>query len=276
MNQNILPNIHCFAECLFDTNGYEAPRVLYDNEMVYVSQGKNNITVNSTLHIIGAGEGIIIPPQVSHFSENPYPEPALRHCVHFDWYGTQPIPERLFLFLKYDKRHAETCLNTESPILFTLPPERVPLMDRALSLLRNKPPAVISQRYALGELLAYIVSDNTSRGSRDATALERLDIMNELKNYIEGNYNTAIDYRNFCMVTQRSAAYLCANFKKVTGLSPTEYLIAVRLFHAERLLKNTILTIDQICEQVGIPNHNYFSRLFKKRNKMSPSEYRKK
>jgi len=275
MNLNILPNVHFFADVRFRSGGYEAPRILYDHELVYVSAGKNDITINAKRHVVGAGQGIVIPPQVAHFSENPYAEVAFRHCVHFDWYGTQPTPGQLSMFLKDDKRGVGARAVSEQPLEFTLSADLAGLMDKVLGLLRDKPQEVISIRYAFGELLAHVVAGKSAGGEDwDATAWGRLDMMQELKGFIDGNYAGNIGYEDFRAVTQRSSAYLCVNFKKVTGLSPTEYLILVRLSHAQRLLRGTALSIDEICERVGIPDHNYFSRLFRKRNNVSPSEYR--
>ena len=271
---NILPNVHCFAEVAFPCHGYEAPRILYDHELVYVSGGKNNITVGKTSYAVDTGQGIIIPPATPHFSENPYDQPALRHCIHFDWYGTQPVPERIYQFLDVDPIKNTEVKYYEKPLTFRLTPELALLLDRVLSLLREQSRRETAVRYAFGEFLANIVAMKESQTKRK-TNIDRLGISNDLKIYIDNNYQSEINYGKFCFQTGRSPSYLCANFKKATGLSPTEYLIAVRLFHARRLLKSTSLTIDEICGRVGIPDHNYFSRLFRKRYGQSPTAYRR-
>ncbi|MCK4983504.1 MAG: helix-turn-helix transcriptional regulator [Victivallaceae bacterium] len=217
--------------------------------------------------------GIIIPPGVTHFSENPYGVPAHRHCIHFDWYGFQLKPEKIFIFLKDNKKLARKS-NSGHPIFFTLSASFLPLMKKLQDLLRNKPHEVISIRYAFGELLARIVAEKSADSEWDASAWRHMSIMSELKFYIDNNYADDIGYNDFCLITQKSSAYICSHFKKIMGIAPTAYLIVIRILHAKHLLKNTLLPIDEICVRVGIPNHNYFSRLFRKKNNISPSEYR--
>jgi len=275
MNLNILPNIHCFADIMFNPGGYEPPRILYDNEMVYVPEGKNDITVGPVKYVVGANCGIVIPPGVVHFSENPYAEPAHRLCIHFDWYGAQPKPEKICARLK-DGPPKAMQNDSAQPIVFTLSGICRRLLDRTFELLKSNPSDVIALKYSFGELLARISSEKSAGRDRwNEASWNRMNLMGTLKSYIESNYAKDIGYDDFCEATQRSAAYVCSNFKKMTGLNPTEYLIEVRIFHAERLLNSTLLPIDEICARVGIPDHNYFSRLFKRRNKLSPSEYRR-
>ena len=165
MNLNIIPNIHCSVEVLFRPGGYEPPRILYDHELVYVSEGKNNITVGTRKYVVSEGKGIVIPPGVAHFSENPYAVPARRHCIHFDWYGSQPNPDKLWVYLKDDQRRTSGN-SAEEPLFFSLPDGLRPLMRKTLGLLRRQPHEIISIRYAFGELLAKLVAKEDIRGRR--------------------------------------------------------------------------------------------------------------
>ncbi len=65
-------------------------------------------------------------------------------------------------------------------------------------------------------------------------------------------------------------------FKQETGLSPKQYLINSRIAKSEWYLKHTDLNISQIAENVGYTDALYFSRIFKKKNGVSPINYLKK
>jgi AraC-like DNA-binding protein len=68
-------------------------------------------------------------------------------------------------------------------------------------------------------------------------------------------------------------AHLCKLFKQATGLSPTQYLLRIRMQRAELLLA-TSMTIDQVASSVGYSDALYFSRKFHKWRGQSPSAYR--
>lgn len=63
-------------------------------------------------------------------------------------------------------------------------------------------------------------------------------------------------------------------FKKITGESPNQYHLNLRLNKAKELLTTTTLNINEVAEQTGFDSLFYFSKLFKKKNGRSPKFYR--
>lgn len=72
-----------------------------------------------------------------------------------------------------------------------------------------------------------------------------------------------------------SAAHLSKLIKKYTGNSFSTYLGVERIVRAEHLLAKTDIAITKIPAIIGIESKEYFSRVFKKYNNVSPREYRK-
>jgi two-component system response regulator YesN len=62
-------------------------------------------------------------------------------------------------------------------------------------------------------------------------------------------------------------------FKRDTGMSLKQYLLEFRVHQAEKLLKNTNLTVQDIAWEVGIAENTYFSTVFKKITGKTPSDY---
>lgn len=56
----------------------------------------------------------------------------------------------------------------------------------------------------------------------------------------------------------------------------SEYLENYRMNQARLLLRTTPLSITDVAEQVGIPDIYYFSKLYKKFYRVSPSKDREK
>ncbi|RCW77239.1 AraC family transcriptional regulator [Saliterribacillus persicus] len=69
--------------------------------------------------------------------------------------------------------------------------------------------------------------------------------------------------------------YLSRIFKLNTGKTLQSYLHALRMTKAKELLTGTPLSIRVIASRVGIEDEKYFMRLFKKYEKMRPTEYRR-
>jgi len=64
-------------------------------------------------------------------------------------------------------------------------------------------------------------------------------------------------------------------FKRITGESPNQYHLNLRLERAKNLLATTVLNISEIADQTGFESVFYFSKLFKKKNGISPNAFRK-
>ncbi|NDW11450.1 hybrid sensor histidine kinase/response regulator [Bacteroides sp. 214] len=62
--------------------------------------------------------------------------------------------------------------------------------------------------------------------------------------------------------------------KSLTGLSPVEFLRDIRLNRAAEIIKTTDLTISQVAYEVGFNDAHYFSKCFKMKFGVTPTEYR--
>jgi len=69
-------------------------------------------------------------------------------------------------------------------------------------------------------------------------------------------------------------SYLSARFKKECNMSLTNYVNKKRMEHAAHVLSHSDKQIQEIAEEVGILDANYFIKLFKKQYGITPSLYR--
>lgn len=69
---------------------------------------------------------------------------------------------------------------------------------------------------------------------------------------------------------------LYRKIKELANTTPTEFIREIKLKEAERLIRTTRLTIQEIMYQTGFNNKSYFYTIFKAAYTLSPSEYRKK
>ena len=93
--------------------------------------------------------------------------------------------------------------------------------------------------------------------------------------YIESNFTENITLDDIAKSCYINKYYLSHIFKEHFGCSVKDYIIKKRIDTAKFIICQNTLSISAIAELVGIPDCNYFCRLFKKREKMTPLEYKK-
>lgn len=72
-----------------------------------------------------------------------------------------------------------------------------------------------------------------------------------------------------------NSSYLSDLFKRELGITITEYVTEKRIEHAKGLLSSSQNSIKMIAKLSGIPDVQYFSKIFKRRTGQTPTQYRK-
>lgn len=93
--------------------------------------------------------------------------------------------------------------------------------------------------------------------------------------YIRLNYHTDINVHSVACHVGLSERYLRVLFAQHLNLSPLDYLNQIRINKAVELLRNTEMSIKEICFQCGFQSPQYFSRVFKQQMGVSPREMTK-
>lgn len=93
--------------------------------------------------------------------------------------------------------------------------------------------------------------------------------------YFERHWRESISIEDYAARNRMSTCWFRRQFKRYTGVSPTHYLVSLRITNARNLLENTDYNIAQVADAVGYDNPSYFRRLFLKYTGMTPTEYKK-
>ena len=96
----------------------------------------------------------------------------------------------------------------------------------------------------------------------------------EAKSFVRSHMKEELQVAEIAAMVNMSGSYFSHVFKKEEGISFLEYVYRVRMEHARYLLESSDLKINEIADEVGIFNPNYFSTQFKKSVGQSPLEYR--
>ena len=129
---------------------------------------------------------------------------------------------------------------------------------------------------ALGELtVSYVTVQSAKTEKSPVVAMLREDIEKNARDW-------AYSVETYIRKLPLNYDYVRKLFKKETGITPHEYLTAVRMELAGKILLSGVsnrysaFTVGQIAEACGYAEPLYFSRVFKKYFGVSPTEYAKR
>ena len=101
-------------------------------------------------------------------------------------------------------------------------------------------------------------------------------IIKKAKHLIQANYSNPDLGLSFLAVKLKiSGAYLSSLFKAETGRNVSVYIADQRISRAKYLLKRGNLKVNEVSKTVGFSSESYFIKLFKDREGMSPSQFRR-
>ena len=101
-------------------------------------------------------------------------------------------------------------------------------------------------------------------------------VFTKVKQYIWKNYSQEISLKTLAEAVGMSPYYLSHLFRKEMGTSFLDYLTSVRISVAKNLLKQTGMSVMDICLEVGYQDPSHFAKVFGKRVGVQPTEFRKK
>jgi AraC-like DNA-binding protein len=94
--------------------------------------------------------------------------------------------------------------------------------------------------------------------------------------YIERNYSQQFSLNEMANDLGFSVSSICKTAKAQSGKTIHQLLNIKRIKKSKDLMKKTTLNINEIAASVGINDYNYFTKLFKKFEGCTPTEFRKK
>lgn len=162
------------------------------------------------------------------------------------------------------------CLDFPSDTILRIP------IDNAESYIRDY--EQMRKLFLSGKNNAVIMSkfyDMLSRISMN-TQLQQSRLMPAIR-YIEENYTTN-DISNVLLakLCNISEVHFRKLFKDEFDKSPKQYILDMRIQRAKQLLRDGVFKINAISEECGFSSEYHFSRIFKQKTGMNPTEYNKK
>lgn len=137
--------------------------------------------------------------------------------------------------------------------------------------------ARISDFETLQEIKVYLVERVTSFFDYLTKSETNNRSVYSVMKYIQTHY-TSVDLSNKILAESvfLTPTYLSSLFRKVTGKTISDYVIEVRMEKSKQLLGEPRIKLDEVAKRVGYSDANYYAKVFKRQNGLTPSEFREK
>jgi AraC-like DNA-binding protein len=128
----------------------------------------------------------------------------------------------------------------------------------------------------LVEMTSYLLSNPEAVAQTMAVTMENLRYMESALEYMQENCYGKLTLKMLADHLGLTESYCSKYIKKNAGISFVEYLNAIRINNAQRLLTYTDYNINEIVDKTGFASVQTFNRVFRFQTGQSPSEYRKR
>lgn len=239
----------------------EKGRVINEYQLLYIAEGRGTLTTASAgKYSISEGDIFLIFPGEWH-TYSPNPETGWKEY----WIG--------FKGINIDSRVSAGFFSKHSPIY------RVGYNDTLISLFKEAIQVAKKQEKHFQQLLAGIVnymlglafSIDSNKKLKNSMNLE---LVNRARTFMQENIETNIEMPEIAdhlIISYSSFRHI---FKQYTGIAPSQYYLNLKIQRAKDMLKSSTASIKEISYILHFDTPEYFTKLFKKKTGLTPSQFR--
>lgn len=239
----------------------EKGRVINEYQLLYIAEGRGTLTTASAgRYSISEGDIFLIFPGEWH-TYSPNPETGWKEY----WIG--------FKGINIDSRVSAGFFSKHSPIY------RVGYNDTLISLFKEAIQVAKKQEKHFQQLLAGIVnymlglafSIDSNKKLKNSMNLE---LVNRARAFMQENIETNIEMPEIAdhlIISYSSFRHI---FKQYTEIAPSQYYLNLKIQRAKDMLKSSSASIKEISYILHFDTPEYFTKLFKKKTGLTPSQFR--
>jgi|TARA_R110002167_G_scaffold13128_2_gene55393 AraC-like DNA-binding protein len=245
-----------------EAHNHKMTRLKHDDHlMIYCLDGRGELTVNNKVYDVYAGDIVLLPKGLSHIYKAANSQPWTIYWVHFSG------------------------LQSEAFIDYIAIKNNINIIPLGIhSRLVNNFEYLLESRQTGYKLVAFINVANILRQIlshiallkplvRQKQAAHQLDL-EHIHSLMEAHIHEQLDLNTLAKAVNLSKFHFVKKYKELTGSTPIDHFIHLKIKRACDLLDITNKSINQIGFSIGYDDAYYFSRIFKKVMGFSPSQYR--
>ena len=232
-------------------------------ELYFLYEGSRSFFIENALYSITAPAILVVPPFAMHKTEGG----AFRRINIYvtenllDDFQKEVLTSLSLSFVPLTAEQSSTLLSILNMSLdHPLTTEHKLEVDKA--------------KFDFFVLMLYHFAENSLPQSM-ATEGQASPLVTKAINYMNANYTEPLALDDLAEKIYATKQTLNYHFKKDLGCTPMNYLLRLRLTKVKEMLATTNKSIEEIAEECGFSSGNYLTLIFKQKEGISPSSYRK-
>ena len=234
-----------------------------DYQFLYIASGKAHFFFAGTEQIVTAGHMVFYRP----YEEQNYvyygTDKTEVYWIHFTGNDVEEILKSCNIPLHEHVFYAGNSITYES------------LYKEIIRELQNRSPQFEELTILYFKQLLLLVQRNRTEYQHVAnhSMVQEIELA---KKYFHDHYQEAISIEDYASSRHMSTCWFIRSFRTLTGITPLQYILSIRMTNARTLLEHTQYNVTEVAALIGFNDPLHFSHLFKKHTGLSPSEYRKR
>lgn len=248
---------------------YLPPRTVRNHSIVFITKGNGELIINGDLKKMVTGTMFILVPGMICSAKTSDEDPIEFYFLTFQYAAAYEEKEE-WCFEDYKGESfpfsGQLMIQHPLPIIQTL--------EKMYSNWEKK--SKLSTYYVKTLFYQFFYEVMNDIRSQRMEGDTRFSIEQTLE-YISTNYRNSITLQDLATIAGMSISYYSKLFKKYVGTTPVNYLTKIRIDQAKKLLLlSENIRLKEVAKTVGYDDEFYFSRIFKKVEGYSPTEYLQK
>lgn len=274
-------------------------RTISDYEIILPYHGEVYFFMEDTLHKLIPGDFLLIPPHLFHHAYTNELNPGSFYYIHFSITSEIEVVTNQMLKTEIEKAIQEVFLEQKDRPFFAMPKSHFDMVFIpaviSLNAYRNEILSIcekalnernhlnISSKTMISMYLSQILIlvtrcfiEKTSSYTVISTEGEMPKMLQKAIFYIHEHIDCPIEVKTVCKYLDVSPQYLIRLFQRFLHVNPIKYIQQLKISKAKDLIRDTSMAMKEISFAIGFENTYYFSRVFRRLENMSPSEYKEK
>ena len=245
-------------------------------EIIEITSGKVFVQIGTEFAEAKAGDFLYVPPTMVFRVEARDGEAGMRSMV-FDSsiieINMENFDTEIFYMFYVQSKNKIVVFEEGHPVYATLSQYMQESYDEYISKdVCYKLPIRANIYLMMTSLLRYYCG---SKNELDRMIYHNVMRLRPIITYISEHYKEKIYIETMAEMITVSPDYFTKMFKDSIGKTPIDYINALRINRAMQMLATTDTSVNDISDQLGFSNSNYFHKIFKQYMETSPAAYRK-